>query len=118
VAGRKGGSRSAQGTVRRWLAGFALLSLGAGVGVLLGAVLDGPRLLVRRWTEEVQTLELSRPRPEAPSLDEFEALQTRAEPAPPAPVPALRRPRLGRRGQGRDPRWRPHPPMRFRRPKR
>ncbi|MBW2281449.1 MAG: hypothetical protein JRG82_11975, partial [Deltaproteobacteria bacterium] len=86
MAGRKGGSRSAQGTVRRWLAGFALLSLGAGVGVLLGAVLDGPRLLVRRWTEEVQTLELSRPRPEAPSLDEFEALQTRAEPARPAPV--------------------------------
>jgi len=80
VAARKGGSRSTRGILRRWLAGLALLSLGAGVGVLLGAVLDGPRLLVRRWTEDVQTLELSRSRPEAPSLDEFEALQTRADP--------------------------------------
>lgn len=88
MAARRGGSRSA----RRWLAGLGLLSLGAGIGVLLGAVLDGPRLLVRRWTEEVQTLELSRPKPGAPSLDEFEALQARAPARPEGPKPAARVP--------------------------
>ncbi len=102
MAARRGGSRSS----RRWIAGLGLLSLGAGVGVLLGAVLDGPRLLVRRWTEDVQTLELSRPKPEAASLDEFEALQARAEPPKPAarasrPAPANPAPPTPPHGAGR-----------------
>ena len=47
--------------VRRALAGSALLLAGASVGLLLGSVLEGPRLMVRRWTQQVSTLELTAP---------------------------------------------------------
>jgi cell division septation protein DedD len=65
-----------QGRLKRVLAGSALLLVGASAGLLLGSVLEGPRLMVRRWTEQVSTLEIAAP-VSAPSalLEEFEALQ-------------------------------------------
>jgi cell division septation protein DedD len=54
------------------------------IGVMLGATLDGPRLLVRRWTEEVKVLELPRPSVEAPALEQFEKLQGSQPPLKPA----------------------------------
>ena len=87
-----------RGSAQSWLARAGLLGFGAVIGVMLGATLDGPRLLVRRWTQEVKVLELPRPAAGAPALEQFEKLQTgqaRAKPvvvatAPPAPKPATR----------------------------
>ena len=76
-------SRS-HGGAQRWLAGAGLLGFGAVIGVMLGAILDGPRMLVRRWTEEVKVLELPRPTVDAPALEEYARLQT-SQPKPAAP---------------------------------
>jgi cell division protein FtsN len=85
-----------RGGARRILAGVGLLGFGAVIGVALGAILDGPRMLVRRWTEEVKVLELPRPSVAAPALEEYASLQTPEEPTadPPAVVepPARREP--------------------------
>lgn len=107
-------SRSRSGA-RRWLAGAGLLAFGAVIGVMLGAILDGPRMLVRRWTEEVRVLELPRPQVDAPALEEYAKLQTRQPKpekpaAPPEPEPAKPRvearepsaPGDDSRGSGRD----------------
>ncbi len=84
------GGQKRRGGATRWLSATGLLCFGAVIGVLLGAILDGPRMLVRRWTEEVQVLELPTPKIESPSLDEFNALQAKTAPSPsppPAPEP-------------------------------
>ena len=84
------GGRKRRGGATRWLSATGLLCFGAVIGVLLGAILDGPRMLVRRWTEEVQVLELPTPKIESPTLDEFNALQAKTAPSPslpPAPTP-------------------------------
>ncbi len=78
-----------RGGVQSWLARAGLLGFGAVIGTMLGATLDGPRLLVRRWTQEVKVLELPRPAVEAPApaLEQFEKLQ-RSQP-PPKPASEL-----------------------------
>ena len=78
-----------RGGLQSWLARAGLLGFGAVIGTMLGATLDGPRLLVRRWTQEVKILELPRPAVEAPSpaLEQFEKLQ-RSQP-PPKPASEL-----------------------------
>ena len=82
------GGPKRRGGATRWLSATGLLCFGAVIGVLLGAILDGPRMLVRRWTEEVQVLELPTPTIESPSLDEFNALQAKTAPSPsPPPAP-------------------------------
>ncbi|MCH6562820.1 MAG: hypothetical protein IH800_10450, partial [Myxococcales bacterium] len=78
---------------RSWLAkGLAasgLLAIGVCLGVVLGSVLDGPRLFVRRLTQPTESIEL---RPSATALDldllpAFRELQRER----PAPSPAARR---------------------------
>ena len=81
-----------RGGVQSWLARAGLLGFGAVIGVILGATLDGPRLLVRRWTEEVKVLELPRPAVEAPSLEQFEKLQTSQPPTRSARKPQSQAP--------------------------
>lgn len=87
-----------RGGARRWLASAGLLGFGAVIGVMLGAILDGPRMLVRRWTEEVKVLELPRPPVDAPALEEYASLQTPSEapaaPEPPAPASPRKDPPL------------------------
>ena len=78
--------RGETGSTRSSLAGAALLLLGGCIGLVLGALLDAPRILMRRLQEPVQTVQLepdSEPRavaaaPPAEQLAEYRALQ-RAE---------------------------------------
>ncbi|TDJ07035.1 MAG: SPOR domain-containing protein [Deltaproteobacteria bacterium] len=79
---------------RSWLAkGLAasgLLSIGVCLGVVLGSVLDGPRLFVRRLTQPTESIEL---RPAATALDldllpAFRELQRERLVPPPSPPPA------------------------------
>lgn len=85
--------RSASRMFRRLLTGGALIAVGGCIGVALGALLDGPRVLLRRLSEPVQSVELA-PSPSATAgdeLEEFRALQvmeTSAQPEP-APAPAI-----------------------------
>jgi cell division septation protein DedD len=80
-----------RGGARRWLAGLGLLGFGAVIGVMLGAILDGPRMFVRRWTEEVKVLEIARPSVDAPALEEYASLQERPDPAPEPPKKVQKR---------------------------
>ncbi len=81
---------------RSWLAkGLAasgLLSIGVCLGVVLGSVLDGPRLFVRRLTQPTERVEL---RPAATALEAellpaFLDLQRERPVPPPSPPPAAR----------------------------
>ncbi len=81
---------------RSWLAkGLAasgLLSIGVCLGVVLGSVLDGPRLFVRRLTQPTERVEL---RPAATALEAellpaFLELQRERPVPPPSPPPAAR----------------------------
>ncbi len=81
---------------RSWLAkGLAasgLLSIGVCLGVVLGSVLDGPRLFVRRLTQPTERVEL---RPAATALEAellpaFLDLQRERPVPPPSPQPAAR----------------------------
>ncbi len=81
---------------RSWLAkGLAasgLLSIGVCLGVVLGSVLDGPRLFVRRLTQPTERVEL---RPSATALESellpaFRELQRERPVPPPSPPPAAR----------------------------
>ena len=70
------------GALRRGLVGSALLLAGASLGLLIGSVFEGPRLVIRRWTEQVATLEIAAPATAPPGvLEEFEALQRASVPA-------------------------------------
>ena len=69
----------------RGLAASGLLSIGVCLGVVLGSVLDGPRLFVRRLTQATQRVELRPSTPESDPLLAFRALQ-RARPTPPPVV--------------------------------
>ena len=46
------------GSFGRLMAGLALVSVGVCLGIILGSLVDGPRLFVRRLTEPVQRIEL------------------------------------------------------------
>ncbi len=81
---------------RSWLAkGLAasgLLSIGVCLGVVLGSVLDGPRLFVRSLTQPTDRVEL---RPSATALEPellpaFRELQRERPLPPPSPRPAAR----------------------------
>ncbi len=81
---------------RSWLAkglaGSGLLSIGICLGVVMGSVLDGPRLFVRRLTQPTERVEL---RPSATALEAellpaFRELQRERPVPPPSPPPAAR----------------------------
>lgn len=89
--------RGETGSARSSLAGAALLLLGGCIGLVLGALLDAPRILMRRLQEPVQTIQLepdSEPRaaaaaPPAEQLAEYRALQ-KAQEQPASPAPAAK----------------------------
>jgi hypothetical protein len=61
--GRRGGNAerawgSSGSAVAKLFAGAGLLAIGVCFGVVLGSVLDGPRLFVRRLTQASQRVEL------------------------------------------------------------
>ena len=93
--------RDTTGSARGTLAGSGLILLGGCIGLVLGALLDAPRLLLRRLQEPVQIIELEPAvgpipglavAPTDQDLPEYRALQ-QAQPreAPPdVAVPAAR----------------------------
>jgi cell division protein FtsN len=92
-AGRAGRERGFWATgVRRIVAGVGLFAVGTSIGIVLGSVLEGPRLFVRRLTEPSQKVEIpaSSIRLEAERLTAFRELQ-RERPSAPR-VPATRQP--------------------------
>jgi DedD protein len=86
------------GSARSALAGAGLLLLGGCIGLVLGALLDAPRILMRRLQEPVQTVQIeadseplgASPKRPTDQLEEYRALQ-KADPRPekPAPVPEV-----------------------------
>jgi cell division septation protein DedD len=99
--------RDSTGSARSTLAGSGLILLGACIGLVLGALLDAPRILLRRLQEPVQTVEIESTADEASrqaeplvdeDLSEYRALQKQAPPAArpdvaaPAPAPVAAAP--------------------------
>lgn len=72
----------ARGAFRRNAARAALVLAGGCIGVVLGALLDAPRLLLASWLGPVSTVELDpEPGPRAElTLGEFEAIQRELPP--------------------------------------
>ena len=84
---------SRNGSVRTLTAGAALLLVGAMLGIVLGALMDAPRLLLHRLNEPVQTVDIGSDMPgvgatqEAGEPDELEQYQKLQEAAPPQRAP-------------------------------
>jgi cell division septation protein DedD len=95
--------------VRTLTAGAALLAVGAMLGIVLGALMDAPRLLLHRLNEPVQTVEIGSDMPgvgatqgasePVEELAQYEALQEEApprraprRPAPTSPAPEVAKP--------------------------
>ena len=85
---RESPERAVAGRVRRVLTAALLLTTGGGAGLVLGSLLDSPRLLLQSWLGPVQRIELesAAPTTEVP-LTEFAAIQ-RAPLPPVAAAPA------------------------------
>ena len=88
-----------RGSARSLLAGAALLAIGGCLGIVLGSVLDAPRLLLRRLQEPVQSAELRTPAteaaPQAQDLEQYRALQREVSETP-RPERTSPRPPTGR----------------------
>lgn len=89
---------SKRGWTRSILTGAALVVVGGCIGIVAGALLDAPRVLLHRLQGPVQTVELptESTRVSSDDFEEFRALQDekppakpRARPAPARPAPAL-----------------------------
>ena len=81
--------------IEKLLAGAGLISVGICLGVVLGSVLDGPRLFVRRLSQGVQRVEIqtSPSNLDLESLTAFRELQREGPvPSPPSQQPALKPP--------------------------
>ena len=89
MGARRRSGRAWHSGIAKLLAGAGLISVGVCLGVVLGSVLDGPRLFVRRLSQGVQRVEIqaSPSSLEPESLAAFRELQRER----PAPSPAARR---------------------------
>lgn len=82
--------REERGSLRGLISGAVLLVLGGCLGLVLGSLLDAPRLLLHRLQGPVETVELPPPEPEPVTerredLAEYRALQEQREPETPSP---------------------------------
>ena len=58
MGARRRSGRGWRSGIAKFLAGAGLISVGVCLGVVLGSVLDGPRLFVRRLSQGVQRVEI------------------------------------------------------------
>lgn len=79
------------GGLQNFLVGTGLIAIGGCLGILLGSLLDAPRLVMNRFYKPVQTVQLEVAEETEPAnaleLSEYRALQEKQKPVPKVALP-------------------------------